>query len=72
MQRRPTFDAASNADQNPMNGPKEKGNIAVSPAFAPHALQMEAQLSMIQAQLSGVSSQAMGRPVVPLVWCSLV
>ena len=51
-----------------MNGPKEKAKKTRSLAVAPAARKTSVQLSTIQFQLSGVSSQRSGAPVVPLVW----
>ena len=60
--------AASNAVQNPRNGPKENAKKMRSRAVTPDAWNTCVQLSSIQAQLSGVSSQCMGWPEVALVW----
>ena len=61
--------AASNPTQNPRNGPKEKAKKMRSRAATPAAWYTRVQLPIIQSQLSGVSSQRMGVPVVvALVW----
>ena len=61
--------AASNATQNPRNGPKENAKKMRSPrADAARPRNTRVQLPTIQSQLSGVSSQRIGWPVVPLVW----
>jgi hypothetical protein len=67
-QRQPIRAADSNASQKPINGPNEKAKKTRSPVRAPAARKIVAQLSTIPSQLSGVSSQRNGVPVVPLVW----
>ena len=51
-----------------MNGPNENAKKTRSPEVAPAAQKISVQFSTIQFQLSGVSSQRSGAPVVPLVW----
>jgi hypothetical protein len=60
--------AHSKANQNPRNGPKENAKKMLSVALTPAARNTCDQLSNIQSQLSDVSSQRSGLPVVPLVW----
>ena len=67
-QRQLNRSADSNASQKPRNGPKEKANITRSPAPTFAARKISDQLSIIASQLSGVSSQRNGVPLVPLVW----
>ena len=67
-QSAPSLAAASKASQKPMKGPKENAKYTRSPAPIPAARKTSTQLSTIQSQLSGVSSQGRGRPLdVPLV-----
>ena len=63
--------AASNAVQKPRNGPNENGKNSRSPGAEPHAGENSiCQQPSSPSQLSGVSSQRSGRPVlVPEVWC---
>ena len=51
-----------------MKGPNENAKKTRSVAVALAARKIAVQLSTIQFQLSGVSSQRSGAPVVPLVW----
>ena len=48
--------------------PKEKAKKIRSLGATPDAWNTVVQLSTIQVQLSGVSSQRIGSPLVPLVW----
>ncbi len=64
----PIWQPASNAVQNPRNGPKENGKKIRSPASTFAASYTAFQHSSIHCQLSLVSSQRNGLPVVDDVW----
>src|SRR5690349_14366378 len=59
---------ASNADQNPRNGPKENAKKNRSWEVTPAAPRIWTQFCTMQSQLSAVSSHRIGTVVVPLVW----
>lgn len=64
----PSWAPASNPAQNPRNGPNENGKKARSPAVTPAARYTAFQHSSIHCQLSAVSIQRSGDPVVEEVW----
>ena len=72
MLNAPSASLASNASQKPMNGPNENAKKIRSAALTPAARKMSLQFSIIHCQLSGVSSQRNGSPLVPLVWWTRV
>ena len=72
MLKAPSASPASNASQKPMNGPNENAKKTRSAALTPAARKMSLQFSIIHCQLSGVSSQRNGSPLVPLVWWTRV
>ena len=57
--------AASNADQNPMNGPNENAKNTVSFAVTPAPRYTGIQQRANHAQLLSVSNQRKGLPAVP-------
>src|SRR5262249_45537195 len=65
--KQPSRSADSKASQKPIKGPKENAKNTRSAADTPAARKISIQLSTIPSQLSGVSSQRNGLPVVPLV-----
>ena len=69
MHKLPNRFAPSNPAQNPRNGPNENAKHNRSSCRNPISPKSCPQQRMIHAQLAGVSSQRMGVPVVPDVWC---
>ena len=64
----PICEPASKATQKPRKGPKEKGKKMRSPGPTPAARYTAFQHSTSHCQLSFVSSQRSGWPVVEEVW----
>ena len=65
---RPICQAASKPAQNPRNGPNENGKNTRSPGATRAARKTTFQQSSAHCQLSLVSIQRSGRPVVDEVW----
>src|SRR5512147_2792876 len=68
----PSFRAPSQPDQKPIKGPNENAKKIRSAGVTPAASRTVFQHPAHHCQESSVSSQYIGLPVVPEVWCTLI